>query len=111
MLDIVSCSRSTKSGKLVFPEIPAESAVKALFEPATVPNKAKLYSYTTIHPNPKTGLPPFSLGYADFGDELRVFGKLKLAPDQKPEIGMALSLEPLNDADSGPAYLLAPAKA
>ena len=111
MPDVVSCSRSKSSGKLVYPEIPAESAVRHLFEPATVANSAQLYSYTTIHPNPKTGLPPFSLGYADFGGELRVFGKLKLAPDDKPEIGMTLSLEPQADPEAGPAYLLAPAKA
>lgn len=83
MEDVVRCSRSASSGKLVFPEIPAQSAVASLYSPASVPNAATLYSYTTIHPNPKSGLSPFSLGYADFGGELRVFGKLALAENEK----------------------------
>ncbi|EHJ59793.1 OB-fold domain-containing protein [Novosphingobium pentaromativorans] len=75
-----------------------------------MPNEAVLYSYTTIHPNPKTGESPFSLGYADFQGELRVFGKLDLGPDERPEVGMALRLEPQADTQSGPEYLLVPTK-
>ena len=110
MSDVVRCSRVAKSGKLVYPEIPAQSAVVGLFEPASVANQAVLYSYTTIHPNPKSGLLPFSLGYADFDGELRVFGRLGLPDGEKPEVGMALRLEAQADAPDGPGYLLVPAK-
>lgn len=111
MEDVVRCSRSASSGKLVFPEIPAQSAVASLYSPASVPNAATLYSYTTIHPNPKSGLSPFSLGYADFGGELRVFGKLALAENEKPAVGMALRLETQAADSEGPAYLFVPVKA
>ena len=110
MSDVVSCSRSRASGKLVFPEVPSSEASGKLFEPAAISNNATLYSYTTIHPNPKTGLAPFSLGYADFSDELRVFGRLKLSEGATPEIGMALRLDPQVDPEASPAYFLVPAK-
>ena len=110
MSDSIGCSRSRASGKLVFPAVPSEGAAAPLYEPASTPNLAKLYSFTTIHPNPKTGEPAFSLGYADFSDELRVFGKLKLAAGEMPQIGMALKLEPQADPEAIPAYFLIPAK-
>ena len=110
MSDVVRCSRLATSGKLVFPEIPAQSPVAPLFEPASVANRAILYSYTTIHPNPKMGLLPFSLGYADFDGALRVFGRLDLPEGEKPTIGMALRLVPQAEGSAGPAYLLVPAK-
>lgn len=112
MIEVIRCSRSKQSGKMVFPEIPAESPAAHLYEPVTVSNQAKLYSFTTIHPNPKSGLPPFSLAYADFADQVRVFGRLDLPPDAQPLIGMDLCLiwREGSAGDGLPPYLLAATK-
>jgi uncharacterized OB-fold protein len=49
-----------------------------------------LYSYTIIHPSPKAGLPPFALAYADFPEDVRVFGRLEFPAGARPAIGMRL---------------------
>ncbi|MCP6335838.1 OB-fold domain-containing protein, partial [Klebsiella pneumoniae] len=52
---------------------------------------AELYSFTVIHPSPKTGLAPFALVYADFPEDVRVFGRLDLPEGARPEIGMRIA--------------------
>jgi len=83
-------SRRKTSGRCVFPEVPAHSVLAAEFEPILLSGDARLYSHTTIHPNPKTGLRPFVLVYADFPEGVRVFGRLDLAEGQNPRIGMVV---------------------
>jgi uncharacterized OB-fold protein len=53
-------------------------------------DEATLYSFTIIHPNPKSGLRPFVLAYADFPERVRVFGRLRMPEGMRPSIGMRL---------------------
>lgn len=86
----LEASREKASGRGVFPRIPATSPASERFEPIELSPEATLYSFTVIHPNPKTGLKPFTLVYADFPEDTRVFGKLTLAGGERPHIGAKL---------------------
>lgn len=94
----LEASREKASGKGVFPRIPENSPAWERFEPILLSPQATLYSFTVIHPNPKTGLTPFTLVYADFPEEVRVFGKLDLAEGERPRIGAALRVVAAPDA-------------
>jgi uncharacterized OB-fold protein len=83
-------SRDKSSGKGVFPAVPESSPSAPRYEPILLSEQATLYSYTIIHPNPKSGLPPFILAYADFPEEVRVFGRLELPDGERPRIGMRI---------------------
>ena len=83
-------SRDKKTGKGIFPAIPAASPAVPRYEPLLLSEEATLYSFTIIHPNPKSGLPPFALAYADFPEGVRVFGRLQLPEGVRPQIGMRL---------------------
>lgn len=50
-------------------------------EPATLPGEGSLYSWTTVHVS-ATFPTPYSLGYVDLADGLRVLGQLVADPDQ-----------------------------
>ncbi|MFD1951551.1 Zn-ribbon domain-containing OB-fold protein [Sphingomonas arantia] len=101
-------SRDRTSGHGVFPRIPEHSPAAARFQPITLSDVAALYSFTVIHPNPKTGQAPFALIYADFPEDVRVFGRLDLAGDDRPRIGMAVRAvtdeAAATDGDVNPAY-------
>lgn len=84
-------SRDKASGRGVFPRIPEGSPVADRFAPITLSAEADLYSFTVIHPSPKTGLPSFVLVYADFPEEVRVFGRLDLPEGVRPAIGMRIA--------------------
>lgn len=83
-----SRDRVTKRG--LFPAIPAQSPAAPRYEAITLSPEATLYSFTIIHPNPKSGEKPFVLVYADFAEDVRVFGKLELPEGIAPRIGMRL---------------------
>ena len=83
-------SRDKQTGKGIFPAIPAASPAAPRYEPLLLSEEATLYSFTIIHPNPKSGLPPFALAYADFPEGVRVFGRLQLLEGVRPQIGMRL---------------------
>jgi uncharacterized OB-fold protein len=85
-------SRRRSSGALVFPRVPDSSPAAPDFEPVDLSASATLYSFTTIHPNPKTGEPPFTLAYADFSEGVRVFGRLQFPRETAPKIGMLLDV-------------------
>jgi uncharacterized OB-fold protein len=83
-------SRERISGQCIFPRIPDHSPAASRFESIELSAEATLYSFTIIHPNPKTGEKPFVVIYADFPEGARAFGRLKIAGDQHPRIGMKL---------------------
>jgi uncharacterized OB-fold protein len=103
---ILTASRDKKTGLCVFPEVPVKSPSATRFEPIELLGVATLYSYTIIHPNPKTGLPPFALIYADFPEGARIFGRLHLPEGQQPKIGMKLTVEVGTESP----YIFAPTK-
>ena len=89
----LEASRDKTSGLCVFPRIPATSPAAHRYVPISLSNRAVLYSFSIIHPNPKTGVAPFPVVYADFAEGARVFGRLRLREGERPQIGMALAVE------------------
>lgn len=83
-------SREIATGRGIFPPVPPHSPSAPRYALLTLSEQAVLYSFTVIHPAPKTGQPPFTLAYADFPEQVRVFGPLSLPGDAAPRIGMAL---------------------
>lgn len=98
-------SREKATGRGLFPRVADGSPAAPLYEPIELSDEAVLYSYTVIHPSPKTGLPPVALGYVDFPEDVRVFGRLILTPGARPAIGMRLRPVPADDAGG---YAFAP---
>lgn len=92
-------SRSLADGKGVFPRLPVRSPAAGLYEDTELKGTAKLYSFTIIHPNPKSGKPPFVQVLADFDNHTRVFGRLEY-PHQDVRIGMLLEARASSDQDS-----------
>lgn len=101
---LLPASRDRASGDGVFPRIPDQSPAAPRFEPITLSPVATLYSFTVIHPNPKTGLPPFALIYADFPENARVFGRLDLAGGERPRIGMPVRPVATKDDEGRESY-------
>ena len=104
-------SRDRVSGHGVFPRVPERSPSAPRFESITLSDSATLYSFTVIHPNPKTGQAPFALAYADFPEDVRVFGRLDLPEGDRPLIGMRLGVvgDAAASGDGQPAYRFVPA--
>jgi uncharacterized protein len=101
----LGASRDRRTGQCVFPRIPETSPAAPRYEPVELSERATLYSFTIIHPNPKTGQAPFPLVYADFPEAARVFGRLRLPEGQRPRIGMAL----VAVSDEAGQYVFTPA--
>jgi uncharacterized OB-fold protein len=102
----LAASRDPRTGQCVFPRIPESSPAASRYEPVELSPRATLYSFTVIHPNPKTGQAPFALAYADFPEAARVFGRLRLPDGQRPRIGMAL----MAVSDEANQYVFIPAQ-
>ena len=79
------------------------------YEAAVLSARGRLYSFTVIHPNPKTGQKPFALVYADFPEGARVFGRLTLPEGARPVIGTRLEVVIETTADGEASYAFVPA--
>jgi uncharacterized OB-fold protein len=77
---VLLASRDRATGEIVFPPLPQASPLAPRHEPATIAPEGVVYSLTVVHPNPKSGLPPFALGYVDLPGPVRVFGRIGGAP-------------------------------
>jgi hypothetical protein len=70
-------SRNRHTGAVVFPPVQETSPLAQDHEPIAIGRHGRLYSYTVIHPNPKTGRAPHAMGYIDLDDQpVRLFGQL-----------------------------------
>lgn len=78
-------SRDCATGEYVFPTVPGHSPLAARHATVPVSGVGIVYSFTVIHPAPKTGQPPYALGYVDFGGPVRIFGRLQ--GQDRPAIG------------------------
>jgi uncharacterized OB-fold protein len=83
---VLIAARDRRTGAVVFPLVPATSPLARWFDPVPLSATGTLYSFTVIHPKPGTA-DPFVLAYVDFPEGARVFGRLELAPAQRPAIG------------------------
>jgi uncharacterized OB-fold protein len=103
-------SRDRITGRCVFPRVPEHSPAAPRYEPVTLSAYAQLYSFTIIHPNPKTGQSPFALAYADFPEGARVFGRLQLSEGMRPVIGTRLEAVVELSADGEVRYAFVPTR-
>jgi uncharacterized OB-fold protein len=92
-------SRDKSSGKGVFPAIPETLPAALRYEPILLSAEGALYSYTIIHPHPKTGLAHFVLAYVDYPEDVRVFGRVQLPEGVPPSIGMTLCTVSADEAE------------
>ncbi|RZT31809.1 Zn-ribbon domain-containing OB-fold protein [Cupriavidus agavae] len=93
----LQASRHRDTGARHFPALPAHSPLAAQYDTVPVRGAGTVYSFTVIHPAPKTGLPPYALGYVDLDGPLRVFGRLE--GKERPAIGDRYA--PVADATFG----------
>ncbi|MCO4888360.1 OB-fold domain-containing protein [Cupriavidus sp. WGtm5] len=98
-------SRERATGAWIFPALPADSPLAEGHEAVAIAGTGTLYSYTVIHPAPKTGQPPYALGYVDFVGPVRIFGRLLGAA--RPVIGARYA--PRHDAELGYVFEAVPA--
>ncbi|MEJ8849374.1 Zn-ribbon domain-containing OB-fold protein [Variovorax rhizosphaerae] len=78
-------SRHKNTGAIVFPPYVENSPLDDAHELVEIDGEGAVYSFTVIHPSPKSGEPPFALGYVDLPGPVRIFGRLQGA--QRPAIG------------------------
>ncbi|WP_439686262.1 DUF35 domain-containing protein [Cupriavidus oxalaticus] len=90
-------SRHRASGEWIFPAVPADSPLAADHDPVAIRGSGVIYSFTVIHPAPKSGQPPYALGYVDFVGPVRIFGRLQ--GKARPVIGDRYEARP--DAEFG----------
>lgn len=102
-------SRDRISGRCVFPRVPDRSPAVQRYKPVALSASAILYSFSVIHPNPKTGAKSFVVVYADFPEGARVFGRLELPEGARPTIGMQLEARVEASVKSGATYVFVPA--
>jgi uncharacterized OB-fold protein len=101
-------SRHRRSGQCVFPSIPTWSAAAQDYESTELSPQASLYSFTVLHPSPKTGEKPFIVIYADFPERARVFGRLRMPEGERPKIGMQLRVVFESTADGSADFFFVP---
>ena len=80
---LASCHRA--SGEIVFPPVSVHSPLADQYEGLSLEGEGTLYSFTVIHPSPKSGQQPFALGYLDLPGPARLFGRVNGA--RRPVIG------------------------
>jgi uncharacterized OB-fold protein len=95
-------SRHRETGDVQFPVFRAVSPLAAGYETIPLSESGVLYSYSIIHPSPKSGAAPFAIGYVDFPERARVFGRIVTEGEERLRIGTALRAIP--DAEHGYAF-------
>ena len=90
-------SRERATGEWIFPALPDHSPLAAGHETVPITGTGTVYSFTVIHPAPKTGLAPYAVGYVDFTGPVRLFGRL--VGSARPAIGDRFV--PRRDAELG----------
>lgn len=73
---VLLASRDRWTDEFVFPAVPDASPLAARHQNVPVTGVGVVYSFTVIHPSPKSGLAPYALGYVDFPGPVRIFGRL-----------------------------------
>lgn len=97
-------SRDARTAALRFPPYAAQSALSAGEPPTPLPSAGVVYSYTVIHPNPKSGEAPFALGYVDLPGPVRIFGRIRGAG-----VAVGARCQAVPDPQYGYAFQILPA--
>ncbi|SDJ53664.1 DUF35 OB-fold domain-containing protein, acyl-CoA-associated [Bradyrhizobium sp. Rc2d] len=103
-------SKDLKTGKCIFPRIPETSPSASRYAAIELSRRGEIYSFTVIHPNPKTGEKPFTLAYVDFPEGARAFGRLHLPAGETAKVGKAVEVCVQSTVEAGTLYHFIPAK-
>ena len=103
-------SKDLQTGKCIFPRIPKSSPSAPRYDAIELSRRGEVYSFTVIHPNPKTGEKPFTLAYVDFPEGARAFGRLQLPAGETATVGMVVKVCVQGTAEGGALYHFNPAK-
>jgi len=57
--------------------------------------EGRLYTYTVIHPGRDAD--PYTIGFVDFPEGVRVFGRLDIPAGQRPSLGMPIAVRAAED--------------
>lgn len=104
---VLQAYRHAGRAELHFPPLPLTSPQRERTELVGLQGTPTLYSYTVMYPSPKTGKPPMALGYADYPEGVRIFGRLVYPDGRRPAIGDALA-PCLIDTEEGTVYAFEP---
>ena len=86
------CQQSYFPPREVCPKCFSEG-VEGELEKIKLNSRGKLYSYSIIQVAPKRFLPPYSLGYIDFPEGVRVLGQLTTVDPAKLKLDMEVQAE------------------
>ena len=70
-------SRDLQTRELLFPAVPPDSPLAARHETVALAPVGAVYSFTVIHPGPKSGETPYAMGYVDLPGPVRLFARLQ----------------------------------
>jgi uncharacterized protein len=91
-------SRDKRTQALRFPPLSVGSPLAGAHEIVELPGRGTVYSYTVIHPNPRTGSRPFAVGYVDLDGPVRIFGRIE------GEAAIGAQCEAAPDSEFGYAF-------
>lgn len=75
---------------LHFPPLPATSPLASSSEIVELGGTPVLYSFTIVHPGPRSSKAPVALGQVDYPEGLRIFGRIETPQGRRPVIGERL---------------------
>lgn len=61
-------------------------------EPVKLGNRGRLYSYTVCHMSSLHFASPYTVGWIDLEEGIRIFAPIKIGEDERIEIGMEMEL-------------------
>ncbi len=95
--------RCTKCGKHTFPRRPlCDACCGTNIESVRVGDVGTLYSFSEIHVAPKAFTTPYTIGYVDFPNDVRVFGQVQHpAADLRPDVPVKVVLGTVRKSDNG----------
>lgn len=96
-------SRQVQTGALRFPHFDPASPLAGSYRDIAIDTLGRVYSYTVIHPNPKSGAQPFALGFVDLPGPLRIMGRI-----QGDGVAIGRACRAVPDEQFGYVFLLEP---
>lgn len=91
--------------KVFPPSDTCPSCLSGAVNPFPITSAGTLYSYTTVHIAPKTWQTPYVVGYVDFPEGVRVFGKVDgVAERLRPDMTVSCVVEEVEVPGKPAAY-------
>jgi len=91
-------------GTRIFPAAPVcPSCNSEEMKPLSLSGHGVLYAFSTVHVAPAAWETPYTIGYVDLPEGVRVFGKVEGASALVPDAEVGVSIEPIDDPKGGSA--------